>query len=206
MTASARRQQSDRSGTDSLLLGIQGGRGSYNEQAALHRMAELEGPSHQVVYLHTTERVLRALHDGAVDRGQFAIHNSIGGMVAESVTAMARFRFTVVAEFTLAISHALMVVRDADLATVDTVMTHPQVLAQCRTALSSRYPRLRHTSGHGDLIDQARVAELLGSGALPATVATVGSGVLADLHGLRVVEDRLQDAGDNVTRFLWVEP
>ena len=157
------------------------------------------------MYLHTTERVLRALHEGAVDRGQFAIHNSVGGMVGESVAAMAKFRFAIVEEFEIRIAHALMMSSRGTIADVDTVMTHPQVLAQCRAALRDRYPGLRQTSGDGDLIDHAKVAELLGQGALPPNIATMGSRVLADIHGLVIIENDLQDLDENFTSFLWVQ-
>ena len=157
------------------------------------------------MYLHTTERVLRALHEGEIDRGVFAIHNSVGGMVGESVTAMARYRFAIVEEFAIKISHALMIAAGADFSQVDTVMAHPQVLRQCRTNLEKKYANLKQTSGEGDLIDQAKVAELLGTGELPSSIGTMGSRTLADLNGLRVVEDNLQDLDENFTSFLWVE-
>jgi prephenate dehydrogenase len=194
----------DRIHTDRLLIGIQGGRGSFNEEAARALLGRTPEQPYDLVYLHTTESVLRALHAGAVDRGLFAIHNSIGGMVGESVEAMARYRFTIVEEFAIKISHALMTAPDADFAAVDTVMTHPQVLAQCRNTLRQKYPRLRQTSGDGELIDHAKVAELLADRTLPATVATMGSRVLADIHGLRVIEDGLEDLAENYTSFLWV--
>ena len=194
----------DRLVADRLVVGIQGGRGSFNEEAAIHHLATTPDLPYELVYLHTTEEVLRALHEGAVDRGQFAIHNSLGGMVEESVLAMARYRFAIVEEFAIKIAHALMVAPGAEFDAVDTVMTHPQVLAQCRGTLARRFPQLRQTSGEGDLIDHAKVAEMLGQGLLPPTVATMGSSILARLHGLRVVADDLQDLEENFTSFLWV--
>ncbi len=191
--------------TDRLVVGIQGGRGSFNEEAAHHFMSATPDEPFELVYLHTTERVLRALHDGSVDRGLFAIHNSAGGMVGESVAAMARYRFDIVEEFAITISHALMMSSDGDIAAVDTVMTHPQVLAQCRSTLATRYPHLKLISGEGDLIDHAKVAELLSTGELEPTIATMGSSVLAEIYGLRVIEDNLQDLGENFTSFLWVQ-
>ena len=191
--------------TDRLVIGIQGGQGSFNEEAARAFMARSPDVPFELVYLHTTERVLHALHEGAVDRGQFAIHNSVGGMVGESVTAIARYRFAIVEEFAIKISHALMMSRRGAVEDIDTVMTHPQVLAQCRTSLGRKYPSLRQTSGEGDLIDHAKVAELLGRGELPANIATMGSAVLAAIHGLVVIEDNLQDLNENFTSFLWVQ-
>jgi prephenate dehydrogenase len=194
----------DRLTGDRLVVGIQGGRGSFNEEAARELIRRTPDQPFELVYLHTTENVLRALHAGTVDRGLFAIHNSLGGMVGESVEAMARYRFTIIEEFAIKISHALMTVHDADFAAVDTVMTHPQVLAQCRSSLRQKYPRLRQVSGEGELIDHAKVAELLAAGDLPATTATMGSRVLAEIHGLRIVEDGLEDLAENYTSFLWV--
>ena len=98
-----------------------------------------------------------------------------------------------------------MIAAGADFSNVDTVMAHPQVLRQCRTNLDKKYANLRQTSGAGDLIDQAKVAELLGTGELPDSIATMGSRILAELNGLRVVEDNLQDLDENFTSFLWVE-
>jgi prephenate dehydratase len=191
--------------TDRMVIGIQGGRGSFNEEAARHYMSRTPDEPYELVYLHTTESVLRALQAGLVDRGQFAIHNSVGGMVGESVAAMARYRFAIVEEFAIKISHALMMSRRAAFSDVDTVMTHPQVLGQCRASLRSKYPTLRQTSGDGDLIDHAKVAESLGQGLLAPNIATMGSRVLADIYGLRIVEDDLQDLDNNLTSFLWVE-
>ena len=71
---------------------------------------------------------------------------------------------------------------------------------------AGRYPHLRQTSGEGDLIDHAKVAELLAQAETSRpSIATMGSSVLADIHGLRVIEDNLQDLGENFTSFLWVE-
>lgn len=190
---------------DRLVVGIQGGRGSFNEEAARYYMSRTPALPYELVHLHTTEEVLRALHEGRVDRGQFAIHNSLGGMVEESVHAMARYRFAIVEEFAIKISHSLLIAAGADFSEVDTVMTHPQVLRQCRTNLDRKYANLRQVSGEGDLIDHAKVAELLGDGRLAPTIATMGSPILADIHNLRVVEDNLQDLDENFTSFLWVQ-
>lgn len=194
----------DRIDTDKLVIGIQGGPGSFNEEAARHYVSRSPDERYELAYLHTTENVLRALEAGAVDRGLFAIHSSHGGVVTESIQAMAQRRFAIVEEFEIRIAHALMVAPTADIDKVDTIMTHPQVLSQCRTTLERDYSHLRLKSGEGDLIDHAKVAELLGRGELPPTVATMGSSALADLYGLRVVARDLQDIAENFTSFLWV--
>ncbi|HEY9778337.1 MAG TPA: prephenate dehydrogenase/arogenate dehydrogenase family protein [Planktothrix sp.] len=194
----------DRIYMDRLVIGIQGGRGSFNEEAARYYMSRTPDVKFELRYLHTTENVLKELHEGNVDRGQFAIHNSTGGIVHETVRACANYRFAIVEEFSIKIAHALMIAKNADFETVDTIMTHDQVLRQCRTNLEKKYSRLKQTSGEGDLIDHAKVAELLGRGELPANIATMGSKVLAEINELKIVEENLQDQESNFTSFLWV--
>lgn len=181
-----------------LILGIQGGKGSFNEEAA--RQFELE-----IVYLYTTENVLKALTEGAIDRGQFAIHNSAGGIVDESIEAMGKYNFKIVNKFAIKIAHALMIKKAVDFSQTDTIMTHPQVLAQCKQTLAKKYPYLKQTSGEGDLIDHAKVAEHLANNLLPDNIAVMGSKVLAEIYGLKIIEDNLQDLAENFTTFLQVE-
>jgi arogenate dehydrogenase (NADP+) len=190
---------------EKLIVGIQGGAGSFNEEAATYYLSRTPDQPYELKYLHTSENVLRALYEGEVDRGQFAIHNSIGGIVGESVKAMSSYRFHIVEEYAIKIAHALMISPTADFNNVDTIMTHPQVLKQCKKNLEMKYERLKQTSGEGEMVDHAKVAELLGQGKLPANIAVMGSKVLAKIYGLQIIEDNLQDLNENFTSFLWVE-
>lgn len=187
-----------------VTIGIQGGKGSFNEAAIRYYLEREKITSFKIKYLYTSERVLRALHAGEIDRGQFAIHNSVGGIVGESIKAMAKYKFEILDQYAIKISHALMIRKDAKLSEVTTIMTHPQVLAQCRKSLSEKYPHLAQTSGEGILVDHAKVAELLGKKKLGKSIATMGSSVLASLYDLTIIEDNLQDAKDNFTSFLFV--
>lgn len=189
---------------DFITFGIQGGKGSFNEEALLYYLNRAGISSFKIKYLYTSEKVLEYLHTGEIDRGQFAIHNSIGGIVEESINAMAKYKFTIIDKFAIKISHALMIRKDADFSEVTTIMAHPQVFAQCKSNLLEKYPRLKQISGEGELIDHAMVAKHLSEGKLPKNIATMGSKVLAELYDLKVIEDNLQDAAENYTGFLQV--
>ncbi len=188
-----------------LTLGIQGGKGSFNEQAIRYYIKRNRLTKYKIKYLYTSEKVLAALHRGEIDRGQFAIHNSVGGVVAESIEAMAKYKFEIVEQFAIKIAHALMIRSDTKFSEITTIMTHPQILAQCKSTLLQKYPHLKLTSGKRALIDQAFVAKQLTLKKLPKNIATIGSNVLADLYGLTVIEDNLQDAKENHTSFLVVK-
>lgn len=191
--------------SDFITIGIQGGKGSFNEEAVMHYIKKNNIEKYKIEYLHTSERVLKSLHEGDIDRGQFAIHNSIGGIVDESITAMAKYKFTILEEFAIIISHALMIRKDATFSEITTIMTHPQVLAQCVSTLAKKYSTLEQTSGVGELIDHALVAKDMSEGKIPKNIATMGSKILADIYNLEIIEDNLQDLQKNYTSFLMVE-
>ncbi len=187
-----------------LTIGIQGGKGSFNEEA-LNYWLKRSGIEHYTIkYLYTTDNVLAALHSGDIDHGQFAIHNSIGGIVGESIEAMAAYKFTIQEEFAIKIAHALMIRDDATYADIKQIMAHPQVFAQCKSTLAQKYPQLQQISGEGELIDHANVAKHLSMHKLAKETAVMGSKILATLYNLHIVEDNLQDATENYTSFLLV--
>ena len=187
-----------------VTIGIQGGKGSFNEEAIHYYLQRNNIEAYKIEYLHTSKNVLRALHEGDVDQGLFAIHNSTGGIVMESVEAMAQYKFSIIEEFAITISHALMIRQDANLKDITEIMSHPQVFAQCKKTLEQKYPNLKQISGAGELIDHALVAKQLSEEKLEKNTATMGSKILAELYNLKIVEDNLQDLKENYTSFLFI--
>jgi len=189
-------------------VGIQGEVGSFNEVAVLSYLERTNTQDYHIEYLSTTERVLAAVVAGKVYRGQFAVHNSLGSVVNESAEALAHYdegTFTTVAEYDLLIAHAFMTHPDAEYADIKTIMTHPQVLAQCRSTLAQKYPHLIQVVGESLLIDPATVARELGHGRLSPSIAVLGNRRLAELNNLVVLEDNLQDNAENYTTFRLVK-
>ncbi|MDE2026650.1 MAG: prephenate dehydrogenase/arogenate dehydrogenase family protein, partial [Patescibacteria group bacterium] len=75
-----------------ITYGIQGGVGSFNEEALQTYISKHKIAHHKTEYLYTSEKVLKNLHEGIIDFGIFAISNSTGGLVEESIQAMAKYR------------------------------------------------------------------------------------------------------------------
>jgi prephenate dehydratase len=187
-----------------LTIGIQGGKGSFNEEAVQHYLKEAGITDANVQYLYTSDNVVDAVVRGEADYGQCAIYNSVGGYVEETTNALENASVKIVREFEIKIAHAIMIRPDQDFSNVDTVMCHPQVLAQCKSNLKNKYPHLKQTSGEGEYVDNAKTAEALAQRILPDNTAVMGSKILAAIYGLQVVEDNLQDAEQNYTRFIHV--
>lgn len=183
-------------------FGIQGGAGSFNEEALLYYLQSADIKQYEIVSLYTTERVLQRLSSGQIDYGLFAIHNSLGGRVHESFEAIRTYRFQVLAEVEIPIRHYLLKKPNVPFWQIDTIMTHPQVLKQCRATLQKKYADVRLSSGQKDFRNTARVAQAVADGELPHTTAVIGSARLSKLYGLQIVDGNLQDAQTNRTRFL----
>jgi prephenate dehydratase len=198
----------ERVAPDALEIGIQGGRGSFNEEACRRYCAahDTEISGYRIQYLYTTAGVLNALHQGTIDRGVFAIQNAKGGAVMETIHALSRYHCEIMDVFEVVVSHCLLHHRAVSFGDIDTLISHPQALAQCAGTLKKRYPHLKLTSGDGDLIDQALCAQMIAEDRLPRSTAVLASRVCAELYGLAIHDEDLQDLGqDNRTTFAWVE-
>ncbi|MBN1916035.1 hypothetical protein JW796_03540 [Candidatus Dojkabacteria bacterium] len=185
-------------------FGIQGGKGSFNEEALMTYTKKYNIKSYKIKYLYTTPKVLQSLSNKKIDFGLFAIQNSSGGIVDESIDAMAKHIFKIREKFTISIAHNLMRRKDVNNAEIETVMAHPQALFQCRKNLAKYFPGLTQKVGKGDMIDTAKIAWALSKGKIDNTIATVGSKVIANIYGLEVIMDNLQDDHENRTTFLMV--
>ena len=108
-------------------------------------------------------------------------------------------------EFKFLIAHSLMLRPEIQYSEEMTVMAHPEVFRQCTETLANKYPKLKLTSGTGELIDTARVAEFVATGKLSAEYAILGNKEIARIYGLKVVGDNLQDSKTNLTTFHLVQ-
>lgn len=190
---------------DKLIFGIQGGRGSFNEQALGDYTRRHDITALETSYLFTTENVLTALDKSEIDFGQFAMHNSIGGLVQESLEAVSRHTFTIVESFSIPIAHCLMKRRDVPFENIKTFMSHPQVFKQCRQTLAKKYPGFQLVSGEEELIDHARAAAELTTDNLDPQTAILGPAVLATVYNLAIIDQDLQDEQNNRTTFLLIK-
>ncbi len=187
-----------------IIFGIQGGKGSFNEEALSFWQAKRAQNPFKVKYLYTTEKVLKNLHEGNIDYGLFAIQNAVGGVVEESTYAMARYKFKIINEFQIVIRHTLMKRKDVNLSNIEIVMAHSQNFRQCKNSLEKKYPNLRSVIGQGDLLDTARCAESLAKNTINKNTAILGPKILADIYDLEIIEENLQDNQNNLTTFFLV--
>lgn len=189
----------------STKYGIQGGQGSFSEQALLRYINVNKIKNYKIRYLFTTEKVLKNLTEGNIDCGLFAVSNSTGGIVEESMQALAKYSTRIISDFEIPVKHFLMKRKDVDTKTITSIMAHPQVFAQCKQTLMINFSQYKLLSGKSDLVDTARAAEYLATDKLPKTTAILGAIGLAEKYNFDIIAENLQDKQDNLTRFLLVK-
>ena len=171
-----------------------GPRGTHSEEA-LRLMASLDV---EAIPCATVHEAIVAVRDGATDRAVVPIENSLEGSVAATLDTLAidAPQVRIVAEETLAIHHSLLARCSLDLEEVKEVLSHPQALAQCARYLRERLPGAKQTATASTAEGVRCVAES------ERPWAAVGSRLAGELYGCATLADRVEDAGDNLTRFV----
>lgn len=184
-----------------MKIGIMGAKGSFSEEAARKYIETEKIPNAEIQYLISAENVLTSLEAGESDLGIFPIENSNGGIVIEAVHAMATHRFKVKKMFEIDVHQNLLVARGTNADEITVVASHDQALKQCRMYLKRKWPGIELQ----EYADTAKAAEDLASGILPSTTAVIAAKAAAELYGLDVLEESIQDLKFNYTSFVVAE-
>ncbi len=137
--------------------------------------------------------VFNAVARGRADYGVVPIENSTEGAVTHTLDVFIESDLRICAQVALKVEHHLMarVPREA----VRRVYSHPQVFGQCRLWLRTHFP-------HAELVEVASTAD---AGEWPPQsddAAALAGAMVAELHGLTILDAAVQDQPDNATRFL----
>jgi prephenate dehydratase len=181
-----------------MKIGIMGAKGSFSEQAGEVYLQQERMMTGELVPLVSAEVVLSAIEAGEVDKGIFPIENSNGGIVIEAVHAMAKHRFTIERMFDFDVHHMLLVRPGVTASHIKTITSHDQALKQCRMYLKRAWPEVEIN----EYKDTAAAAKALHDGELSDTTAVIAPRRCADLYGLEILEESIQDLKFNFTTFV----
>jgi len=182
-----------------MTIGIAGDKGSFSEEAARSYCEKNDyGVDTKLQYLVSVENVLSELENGAIDMGIFPIENSNGGVVIESVHAMAGHVFEIERMFEIDVRHNLLVKPGTKASDIRAITSHDQALKQCRMYLKRTWPSVDFK----EYADTAVAAKDLGEGKLSNTTAVIAPEICAELYGLEILEEGIQDLKFNYTVFI----
>ena len=182
-------------------IGIQGAKGSFCEEAAelFAKNHGIEG--YNLKYLINSENVLMSLENNEINFGIIAMENAQGGVVIESVNALAGHLCQIIEMFHLQISQNLLVIPGTNIGQITEIHSHQQALRQCKNYLSEHF----WTRPLIETDDTAEAARRLKEGKLPDTVGVIGSKHCANLYSLSILENDIHDLKNNLTLFLGIK-
>ena len=143
----------------------------------------------------TFEDALSAISSGEADLGMIPIENSVAGRVADIHHLLPQSGLFIVGEWFLPIRHQLMAVRGAKLSDIRSVESHVHALGQCRKIIRKHRWRAQVEG------DTAGAARLIAERADPSQAA-LAPRLAAELYGLDVLMENVEDEPHNTTRFV----
>ncbi|MCC6829488.1 MAG: prephenate dehydratase [Novosphingobium sp.] len=168
-------------------VALQGAPGCNSHRAALEY-----APDCLPLPCFSFEDALDAVKEGKADRAIIPIENSQHGRVADIHFLLPESGLFIVGEYVMAIHHALMGLTEGPFTAA---YSHPQALGQSRHYLRERgiVPMA--------YADTAGAAAFVREQGDPRACA-IAPRLAAELYGLKLVAENVEDANDNTTRFV----
>ena len=175
-----------------LKVAFLGPEGTFTQAAVLKHF----GSSVRALPLAAIDEVFHEVEGGVADFGVVPIENSSEGTVNHTLDMFLSSSLKICGEVELRIHHCLMG-RMSRLADIKRVCAHSQALAQCRGWLDIEMPDVERVAVPSNAEGARRARDERGSAAIASRAA-------ADIYGLTVLANEIEDRSDNTTRFLVV--
>ncbi len=182
----------------SISIAHLGPSGTYSEQAAVAYASMFLHPIQEETILcpyPSIAKTLKAISLGQVDLAVVPVENSIEGSVAITLDMLWQLdNLRIKLALVLPIAHSLL--SNAQIATIETIYSHPQALAQCQGWLEQHLPTVR-------LIATNSTTEALQKLDQESKAGAISSPHAAQLYDVPILASSINDYPDNCTRF-WV--
>jgi prephenate dehydratase len=171
-------------------ISFQGERGANSDMACQNMF-----PSMEPLPCPTFEDAFNALETGKADLAMIPIENTIAGRVADIHHLLPTSKLHIIGEYFLPIRFQLMVIPGTKMEAIKSVHSHVHALGQCRKII--RKHRWKAVV-EGDTAGAARVVSEAGD----KSMAALAPRLAASLYGLEIIAENVEDAENNVTRFV----
>lgn len=170
---------------------FQGTIGSYSEEA----LFEYFGAEATAYPVKEFEDVFKKLKDDNIAYGVLPIENSSTGAINEVYDLLRKYGLYIVGNMTLKINHNLIAVKGTNLEDIKTVYSHSQALEQCSEFLKDKDLELiayHNTAVSAELVKEKK----------DKTMAAIGSKKAAEVNGLKIIKENINNDDSNYTRFI----
>src|SRR3984893_14140238 len=152
-------------------------------------------PDHEAVPCATFEDAFAAITGGEAELGMIPIENSVAGRVADIHHLMPHSGLHIVAEHFMPVRHQLLAPKGARLEDIKTVESHVHALGQCRKVIRQLGVKAVVAA---DTAGSAREVAEIGD----KTRAAIASRLAAEIYGLDILAEDIEDEDHNTTRFI----
>ncbi|MCR5669954.1 MAG: prephenate dehydratase [Butyrivibrio sp.] len=173
---------------------FQGAEGAYSEAAT----KEYFGKDVSCFHVDTFRDAFAALEEGSADYAVLPIENSTAGIVSEIYDLLTEYECYIIGEQIIEIRHCLMGLPGAQLSDIKTVYSHPQSLMQSARFLTDN-PQIRQIGMKNNAFAARKVAE-----EKDKTQGAIASKLAAEIYGLEIIKEGINQADSNSTRFIIV--
>jgi prephenate dehydratase len=184
-----------------MKIAFQGEMGANSHIAIVEAFPDAEAAPYA-----TFEDALAAIASGDADLGMIPIENSVAGRVADIHHLLPHSGLFIVGEWFLPVHHQLMAPRGTKLSDIKTVESHVHALGQCRKII--RKLGIKPIVAV-DTAGSARAIAERGD----TTCAAIASRLAAQIYGLDILSEDIEDETHNTTRFVvlareekWAKP
>lgn len=178
---------------EDLKIAYLGPAGTWTHQAAIgkfgHSVKYLPQPSFADVFDQVERRI--------ADYGVVPIENSTEGAVTHTLDLFADSPLKIYGQVMMPIENNLMA--NCKREEIEHIYSHPQIIAQCRAWLGTNFHHIQP-------IEKSSSAVAAEVAASEPHSAVLGGSLLAEMYGLNILEQSIQDIAHNTTRFLVISP
>jgi len=173
---------------------FQGEPGAFSEEASIHFFDTPE-----TVPCETFEAIFAAVTSRKCEFGIIPIENSLAGSIHQNYDLLLQNGLFIVGEYFLRVRHCLIGFPGVTKLDIRKVISHPQALSQCAS-----YLRNMGVTTEPVYDTAGSVKMLKASGEY--TTAAIASRKAAEIYGMQILQEGIEDNPENYTRFLAIAP
>lgn len=156
-------------------------------------------PDREVLPCTTFEGAFKALENGSAALAVLPVENTVAGRVADIHRLLPGYNLYIIGEYFMRIRHCLLGLKGASVDRLTHVHSHEMALGQCRHIINELN------------LDPVVAADTAGSAREIAelnnpALAAIASPLAAEINGLQIFKENIEDAKHNTTRFLIMAP
>lgn len=167
-----------------------GPEGTYSHAA----LQKFFGPDQVSVSKDDIPAVFTSVNTDDCQFGLVPVENSTEGSITQTLDCFGESSLNICGEVMLRIQHCLLIKSGASIEGIKRIVSHQQSLGQCRHWLEENFPGLEKATALSN-------AEAARQAAGDPGIAAIAGKTAADIYGLSVLHENIEDIHDNTTRF-----